>query len=169
MKWLLAITLLLLFTLTACTAITPPVPSDTPTEIPSVSVITSAPSETATAEPSPSSAAIIVPEHEIELVAKTLRGECYDDEEDDKREVAKVICNRVAAGFGGGIEAVITAHKQFIGYRESNEPTANDYKIAHEVLTVWYESGCLPMSEYLYFSSGGGHKNIFRKEWGEAS
>ena len=112
--------------------------------------------------------ALIVPEHEIELVAKTLRGECYDDQPDDKREVVKVICNRVSdSGFGDSIEAVITAPRQFHGYRPKNEPTANDYEIAREVLTEWYESGCQPLGEYLFFSSGGGKTNIFRKEWKE--
>ncbi|MCL2509215.1 MAG: hypothetical protein FWF05_08575 [Oscillospiraceae bacterium] len=30
----------------------------------------------------------LAPKYEIELVAKTLRGECYDDQPGDKREVA---------------------------------------------------------------------------------
>ena len=110
-----------------------------------------------------------MPEHEIELVAKTLRGECYDEQADDKREVVKVICNRVSAGgFGGSIEAVITAPKQFIGYRSDNLPTTNDYEIAREVLAEWYKGGCVPLGEYLFFSSGSGHRNVFRREWKEA-
>ena len=119
--------------------------------------------------PESTSPTFTVPEHEIELVAKTLRGECYDDQPDDKREVVKVICNRVSAGgFGGSVEAVITAPKQFIGYRPGNVPTENDYIIAREVLEQWYESGCAPLGEYLFFSSVGNYKNVFRKEWKEA-
>jgi hypothetical protein len=119
---------------------------------------------------SPESVPQLAPEHEIELVAKVLRGECYDDQPDDKREVVKVICNRVSAnGFGDSIESVVTAKGQFYGYRASNEPTTNDYEIAREVLTAWYEGGCAPLGEYLFFSSGGGHKNVFRKTWKEVS
>jgi hypothetical protein len=164
MKWLSVIILLLLITLTACA---PEVaPSVTQTETPSASAITNTPSETASAEPSPRSAAIVVPEREIELVAKVLRGECYDEQEDDKREVGKVICNRVSVGgFGDSIEAVITAPRQFAGYRDDNEPTESDYAIAEEILTEWYIGGCIPLNEYLFFSSGSDHKNVFRKTW----
>jgi len=108
----------------------------------------------------------IVPEYEIELVAKTLRGECYDEQHDDKREVVWVICNRVSDGrFGDSIEAVITAPRQFQGYRPGNVPTANDYEIAREVLTEWYEGGCQPLGKYLFFSAGGNHRNIFRENY----
>jgi hypothetical protein len=106
------------------------------------------------------------PEREIMLVAKVLRGECYDDQPDDKREVVRVICNRVSAGtFGDSIEAVITAPRQFAGYKPGNEPTANDYAIAREILTEWYAGGCQPLGEYLFFTAGGGHKNVFRKNY----
>jgi hypothetical protein len=67
--------------------------------------------------------------------------------------------------FGDSIEAIIAAPKQFAGYRPDNEPTENDFAIAEEILTEWYECGCRQFSEYLFFSSGGGHKNVFRKEW----
>jgi len=110
--------------------------------------------------------AFIVPEHEIELVAMTLRGECYDDQPDDKREVVRVICNRVSAGnFGDSVEAVITAPRQFIGYRPGNIPTENDYEIAREILAEWYAGGCQPMGKYLFFSGGGHHKNVFRENY----
>ena len=119
-------------------------------------------------EPAPT--APLVPEFEVALVAKVLRGECYDDQPDDKREVVKVICNRVSVGgFGDSIEAVITARGQFAGYHPDNQPTENDYAIAREVLTAWYEGGRAPLGEYLFFSSGSGHKNIFRKAWKEAA
>jgi hypothetical protein len=171
MKWLFVIILPLLIALTACTSTTQEVsPSGTLTETPSVSVFTNTQSETASEESPPSSAAIVVPAREIELVAKTLRGECYDEQADDKREVVKVICNRVSVGgFGDSIEAVVTAPNQSIGYHDYNEPTTNDYAIAREVLTAWYEGRCVPLSEYLYFSSASNHKNVFRREWKEAS
>ena len=107
----------------------------------------------------PVSAAPLVPEYEVELVAEVLRGECYDDQPDDKRKVVKVICNRVSAGtFGDSIEAVVTAPKQFTGYSPNNEPTANDYDIAREVLDQWYMNGCVPFDDYLFFSSGDGQR-----------
>jgi hypothetical protein len=168
MRWLSVIILLLLFTLTACSPATPQeaAPSDTPTETPSALATTNDPSEKKIAEPLPSSAAIIIPAREVELVAKTLRGECYDDQLDDKRDVVRVICNRVAErSFGSSIEAVITAPHQFAGYHDDNEPTASDYVIAHEILEQWYGGGCKPLGEYLYFSSGSDHKNVFSKEW----
>lgn len=109
---------------------------------------------------------LMVPEREIELVAKALRGECYDDQPDDKREVARVICNRVCDGrFGDDVESVVTAPRQFAGYRPDNVPTVNDYEIAREVLTEWYAGGCQPLSKYLFFSSGGGHVNVFREDF----
>jgi len=116
--------------------------------------------------PEPTPEPFIIPEHEIELVAKTLRGECYDEQEDDKREVVRVICNRVSDGsFGDSIEAVITAPHQFVGYRPANEPSDNDYEIAREVLAEWYTGGCQPLSKYLFFSGGSHHKNIFREKY----
>jgi hypothetical protein len=174
MKWLLSIIITLcLLALAGCAQTTPTVEtsaSPITTETPPGTAITDEPSATKTESPSPSSAAPRAKDYEVELVAKTLRGECYDDQPDDKREVAKVICNRVSVGgFGDSIEAAVTAPHQFVGYRPGNEPTANDYEIAREVLTAWCNGGCVPLGEYLYFSSGEGHKNVFRKEWKGAS
>jgi hypothetical protein len=152
--------------LVACSPNDTTVPTEvaSPSSIPTVADSTPAPTEMSIAEPT----SLIVPEHEISLVAKTLRGECYDDQHDDKREVVKVICNRVSVGgFGDSIESVITAPHQFAGYSTDNVPTANDYEIAREILTQWYEGGCIPLGEYLFFSSGGNHKNIFSKTWKE--
>jgi spore germination cell wall hydrolase CwlJ-like protein len=110
--------------------------------------------------------ALQVSDAEIELVAKTLRGECYDDEIDDKRGVARVICNRVSAGrFGATIEEVVTAPAQFSGYRANNVPTVNDYAIAREVLTEWYVGGCKQLDGSFYFSAGGGRTNVFYEQW----
>ena len=152
--------------LVGCTSTAKPEPSTEVSAITEPTEVSSQPTiiETTSAETTPS--VPVVPEYEIELVAKTLRGECYDEQHDDKREVVKVICNRVSmGGFGDSVEAVITAPKQFVGYRPGNIPTANDYEIAREILTEWYEGGCVPLGEYLFFSSGDGHKNAFRKTW----
>jgi len=169
----LFIFLILCAVLTGCAHSPPPdtpPPSTEEASAPVESAPASTPEETSEPEPTPP----LVPEHEIELVAKTLRGECYDNQHDDKREVVKVICNRVSLvrgpdgeRFGDSIEEVITAPRQFQGYRESNVPTANDYEIAREVLTEWYENGCQPMGKYLFFSSGSNHRNVFREKFKE--
>jgi len=163
---------LLIFSLAGCARPDEVAPTTLHTETPIISETTSAaphPSSmpawipTSSLSPAPSP---MPPDFEVELVAKTLRGECYDDQPDDKREVVKVICNRVSApGFGDSIEAVITAPRQFVGYRPGNVPTADDYAIAREILTEWYDGGCVPLGEYLFFSSGDDRQNVFRKEW----
>ena len=133
----------------AAPATSSPAPAGTSSPAPTYEVVTSTP--------------IVVPEREVMLVAKVLRGECYDDQTADKREVARVICNRVSDGrFGASIEAIITAPRQFAGYAPGNIPTANDTAVAREVLTAWYAGGCRPLSKYLYFSSGGGRCNVFK-------
>ena len=143
----------------------PPISSATAANTPEASAMPAELSPVSTPEPTPEPVPP-VPEYEIELVAKTLRGECYDEQHDDKREVVWVICNRVSDGrFGDSIEAVITAPRQFQGYRPGNVPTANDYEIAREVLTEWYEGGCQPLGKYLFFSAGGNHRNIFRENY----
>jgi len=168
----LFIFLLFCIVLNGCAHSPPPdtLPPSTEASVPVKSTPASTPEETSGPTPAPP----LVPEHEVELVAKTLRGECYDNQHDDKREVVKVICNRVSINrgpdgerFGDSIEAIITAPRQFHGYRESNVPTANDYEIAREVLTEWYENGCQPLGKYLFFSAGNNHKNVFREKFKE--
>jgi len=134
------------------------------TEFPVVSVTD--PASSATTESIPKPPPTYAPDSEIILVAKVLRGECYDHQQDDKREVTRVICNRVSSGrFGSSIKAVVTAPRQFVEYRHDNVPTANDYIIAREILTQWYDGGCKPLGEYLFFSAESGHKNVFRKNY----
>jgi len=172
--------LMLCVILTGCqnstvTDISPsPTETSTPQEAPVAEVTTpaSTPEVSATPDETPEPAPPLVPEYEIYLVAKTLRGECYDEQHDDKREVVRVICNRVSVvrgpdgeRFGDSIEAVITAPRQFAGYRPDNKPTANDFEIACEILTEWYEGGCKPLSNYLFFSAGSGHINVFREKY----
>ena len=165
------VALLLCMLLTGC-AHAPPPDISTPT------MASSAPDETtpapeptlevsATPDETPLPAEPLVPEYEVELVAKTLRGECYDGQHDDKREVVRVICNRVSAAgrFGDSVEAVITAPRQFQGYRPGNAPTVNDYEIAREILTEWYAGGCQPLGKNLFFSAGNGHKNVFHEKY----
>lgn len=104
---------------------------------------------------------------EVHAIALTLAGECYDNQEQDKRNVAWVICNRVTDGrFGEGIIEVVSSTEhaiQFCGYWEQSLPISdNDWEIAEEVLAAYY-AGEEPIHDYLYFTGGTGVTNNFRK------
>ena len=103
---------------------------------------------------------------EVHAMALTLAGECYDDQPQDKRNVAWVICNRVTDGrFGEGIVGVVSSTEhgvQFEGYWEQSRPiTDNDLEIAEEVLAAYY-AGEEPIHDYLYFTGGTGSTNNFK-------
>lgn len=101
---------------------------------------------------------------ELNAIARTLAGECYDDKESDKRLVCEVILNRVSDGrFGGSIIAVLSAKNQFSGYwTQSRSVTENDLTVAEQALQDWYDSSCKPLSKYLFFSAGENRENIFK-------
>ena len=86
-------------------------------------------------------------DEELEAMALTLAGECYDDKEHDKRLVCEVILNRVS------------------DWEQSREITENDYDVATEALEDWYESGCEALSDYLFFVAGDNRENVFRCEY----
>lgn len=104
---------------------------------------------------------------ELEAIAKTLAGECYEDEEQDKRKVCEVILNRVSDGrWGSTVTEVLKCDGQFQGYWMQSRPiSSSDLAIAKEALSDWYNNGCEALSEYLYFSAGDNHKNKFRSEY----
>lgn len=102
-------------------------------------------------------------QEELDAIALTLSGECYDDKPMDKRRVCEVILNRVSVGgFGEGIIGVLSAENQFAGYwHQSRETAANDYEVAEQALSDWYEIGCKQMSSYLFFVAGDNRENVF--------
>lgn len=103
-------------------------------------------------------------DEELQAMALTLAGECYDDKELDKRRVCEVILNRVSDGrFGGNtIIEVLSAKNQFSGYWTQSRPVSeNDLAIAEQALRDWYDNGCEPLSEYLFFSAGENRENSF--------
>ena len=104
---------------------------------------------------------------ELQAIAKTLAGECYDDQEQDKRWVCEVILNRVSDGrFGDSVVEVLSAENQFSGYWVQSRPISdNDYEIAEQALRDWYAGGCEPLSPYLFFCAGDGFVNEFRSEY----
>ena len=106
-------------------------------------------------------------DEEVEAIARTLSGECYEDKPGDKRLVAEVILNRVADGYWGDtVTEVVTAKSQFHGYwKPSREITDNDREIAIAALCDWYENDKKALSEYLYFEAGPNRENVFRKEY----
>lgn len=69
---------------------------------------------------------------ELYAIAKTLAGECYDDEKLDKRRVCEVILNRVSSSnFANTILEVLTTPGAFNGYwRQSRPISENDYTVA---------------------------------------
>lgn len=106
-------------------------------------------------------------DEEVEAIAKTLAGECYDDKLDDKRLVVEVILNRVSDGrFGESVIEVVSAEGQFNGYWKQSRPVSDsDIRIAKETLREWYENDCKKLSEYLYFCAGPNRENVFRTQY----
>lgn len=103
-------------------------------------------------------------EEDLTAMVKTLAGECYDCEIQDKYNVAWAIINRVRnGGFGGNtVLQVVSSPSQFCGYwHQSRAISDSDYAVAKDVLTACYAGEDAPV-DYLYFSSNGGTTNIFR-------
>lgn len=103
---------------------------------------------------------------EVHAMALTLAGECYENQPQDKRDVAWVICNRATDGrFGEGIVGVVSSTEhavQFAGYwAQGRCISENDIDIAEEVLAAYY-AGEEPIHDYLYFTGGTGVTNNFR-------
>ena len=106
-------------------------------------------------------------EEELHAIAKTLAGECYDDKELDKRCVCEVILNRVSnSKFANTILGVLTTPKAFNGYWKQSRPISeNDYAVARKALQDWYDKGCKPLSEWLFFNKGSNRENVFRSNF----
>ncbi len=109
---------------------------------------------------------VSINDEEVKVIAQTLAGECYDDKLADKRNVAKVIVNRVSdGGFGGNVIEIVTAPGQFYGYWNQSRPVSeSDIQIAEEILNDWYANDCKALSEHLFFCAGSNRENVFRKE-----
>ena len=106
-------------------------------------------------------------EQEVQAIALTLAGECYDDKEWDKRRVCEVILNRVSDGnWGDTVLEVLEDDSQFSGYWKQNRPvTESDLEIAEQALADWYANGCKALSDYLYFCAGENRENVFRSKY----
>ena len=127
-----------------------------------VPVVTAAPVEPeVTPEPDPWTA------EEVEAIARTLSGECYEDMPHDKRLVAEVILNRVSnVRWGDTVIEVVTQKSQFHGdLNPSRDITENDREIATQALLDWYANDCAALSEYLFFVAGPNRENQFRENY----
>lgn len=104
---------------------------------------------------------------DVEVMALTLAGECYEDKKLDKRLVCEVILNRVSNDeFSDTILAVLTETNQFKGYWHQTRPVSEDDRIvAEQTISDWYDNRCEALSEYLYFEAGNNRENEFRKEF----
>ena len=104
---------------------------------------------------------------ELHAIARTLAGECYDDKELDKRRVCEVILNRVSdSQFASTILEVLKTPGAFNGYWKQSRPVSkNDYVVAEQALRDWYDGGCRPLSEWLFFSKGRKRENVFRSDF----
>lgn len=106
-------------------------------------------------------------DEEVEAMALVLAGECYEDKKQDKRRVCEVILNRVSSDeFEDTVIGVITKPSQFHGYWAQSRPVSDDDRaVAEQALKDWYDTGCVPLSEYLYIEAGDNRENEFRKEF----
>ena len=108
---------------------------------------------------------------EVELIGRTIWGEAGGVKSKAERAaVAWCILNRADAR-QQSIEEVVTAPKQFHGYRTWGECPEEHLELAADVLTRWHNEkngaedvGRTLPSEYLYFY-GYGKRNHFSKEW----
>jgi hypothetical protein len=112
-------------------------------------------------------------EDEVELLAKTVWGEARGLSIDEQRLVIWTVLQRVDDDnrWGDTIEAVITAPRQFNGYRERNPVTPEIHALVVQELTDWHNGENPPTHELFapnapyFFFDGDGTNNWFREVW----
>ena len=127
--------------------------------------------EVVTPEPEPEVTPQPWTDEEVIVLAKMLWGEARGVSSDTEK-AACVWCalNRVDHGYGD-IVTVVTAPKQFVGYREGNQVDDSLITLCIDVLTRWYaekdgqaEVGRVLPADYLWFS-GDSKRNHFRNAY----
>lgn len=142
--------------------------SPTPEQVPVESTIraTAADTEPTSTEWSPD-------EHDVELIAKTLYGECRGvSSKAEQAAVAWCILNRVdSSRYPNTVKGVVTQPYQFSGYSEDYPVWQNLKELAIDVLTRWHNEhegdtnvGRTLPKEYVFFT-GDGLRNYFTVEW----
>ena len=111
-------------------------------------------------------------DEEVAYIAKTVWGEARGLPKTEQAAVVWTILNRVDDGrFGKNIIGVITAPKQFTGYKSSHPVDPEIRNLVIDVLDRWdlekagsTNVGRVLPKEYLYFRGDGKH-NLFTKKW----
>jgi len=111
-------------------------------------------------------------EREAEILAKTVWGEARGLSTEEQRLVIWTVLQRVDDNrWGNTIEAVITAPRQFNGYRERNPVTPEIHALVVQELTDWHNGENPPTHELFapnapyFFFDGDGKNNWFREVW----
>ena len=103
-------------------------------------------------------------EADVDLISRTICGECRGCCEAEQRAQARCILNRVDdPRFPDTIRAVVTAPNQFQGY-SANNPVEPFHDLAREILILWH-AGEREIPEDMVFCSGDGRHQTFRDSW----
>lgn len=104
------------------------------------------------------------------IIAKTVWGEARGCSVTEQAAVVWCILNRFDAGYGG-VEEIVTAPKQFVGYSAGNPVDPGLLCLVYDVLDRWRlestnsgEVGRVLPEDYLWFH-GDGERNHFRNAY----
>lgn len=101
---------------------------------------------------------------DVDLISRTIWGECRGCCEAEQRAQAWCILNRVDdPRFPGTIPGVVTAPSQFQGY-SANNPAEPFRELAREILILWH-NGEREIPADMVFCSGDGRHQRFRTDW----
>jgi hypothetical protein len=176
MKIRIALAVLLVILLTACTT---PVPAlapihimltATPTVAPTTAPIT--PTIVPTITPPPTPEPTPPPDPELDMLAQLIYGEARGCPPDEQALVLWTVFQRVDDGrFGADIEAIVTARRQFQGYDPAHPILPEILELCAAEREKWRAGEVPPMlapyataTPYLFFRGDGLH-NWFRAEW----
>ena len=100
---------------------------------------------------------------DVQALARTLAGECWEDKPHDKRLVCEVVLNRVSDDrLEDSVIAVLETPNAFNGYWQQSRPVSkNDLLIARQALSDWQDNGYQPLSDIRFFCSGENRENSF--------
>ena len=109
---------------------------------------------------------------DIEMLAKMVWGEARGCSPEEWRLVVWTVLQRVDADrWGNTIEEVVTARRQFVGYRTENPICPDIHAVVIAELSDWIQGAEPPTHEiyaptvpYYYFD-GDGRNNWFREVW----
>jgi hypothetical protein len=110
---------------------------------------------------------------DVIMLARTVWGEARGCTPDEWRLVVWTVLQRVDRPdkYGDTIEAVVTAPRQFVGYRTSHPVCPDIRDVVITELMAWAQGAeppthprYAPTAPYFYFD-GDGRNNWFRKEW----